>query len=279
MPPSELRLSFRRLVAIVLVQLLALTLHAWLSRSLLANGYGELQAHHIAYLAVPPLLLLLLAPVLLEHRHFLKQLFGLRHLSLRLVLAAAALGVAMRVAWWAQLIARVSFGATTGNGSQGLTGPVLTIACPPLQALSLAILAMVVLVPLVEETIHRGLLQSAFVHLGPVRSIMISALVFSVFHPPSSYFFVLPMGVILGVQFWLTRSLWATILTHASYNGLAQLDWHCLHGQWNPPPESLPQVAPGATALLVLMAMFPLMLVLLRNQRAGAPAAPAAPLT
>ena len=38
------------------------------------------------------------------------------------------------------------------------------------------------------------------------------------------------MGVVLGTQFWNTRTLWTTIVTHATYNGLVQFDWRCLTG-------------------------------------------------
>jgi hypothetical protein len=54
---------------------------AWLSRALSARGHGELEAHYLAYLVVPPILLLVLAPVLLEHRTFLLELFSPRKLT------------------------------------------------------------------------------------------------------------------------------------------------------------------------------------------------------
>jgi hypothetical protein len=75
-----------------------------------------------------------------------------------------------------------------------------------------------------EETVNRGLLQSAFAHKGPLTAILISAVFFTALHPPSSYWFVFLMGLVIGTQFWLTGSLWTTIITHATYNGLAQLD-------------------------------------------------------
>ena len=71
MQTPNLRLSFRQLLVIVLAQLLALTIQAWLSRILVDRGYEQLQAHYLAYLAVPPILLVTLAPILLENRHFL----------------------------------------------------------------------------------------------------------------------------------------------------------------------------------------------------------------
>lgn len=279
MQPPALRIPFRQLLVIVLAQMFALTIQAWLSRILLERGYEQLQAHYLAYLVVPPILLLVLAPILLEHRRFLTRLFSLQRLTLRLALAAVALGIATRLAWWAQLIARVSFGITRNEDSEAVIGPAISFACPPLHALSLGILVMALLIPIIEETIHRGIVQSAFMHKGPAAAIIISTLIFTVFHPPTSYAFVLLMGLVLGAQFWLTGSLWATIITHATYNGLAQLDWRCLHGHWNPPPDSLPLLGPGAIAVGTLGAALTLVFVLLRCQRAGAQAAPATATT
>lgn len=275
MLPPALRLPARYLVAIILAKLMALTAQAWLSRLLRENGYEELQAHYLAYLVVPPILLLMLAPVLLEHRQFLRRLFSPGGLTLRVALAAVALGLTLRIVWWSQLIARVALGITARNDPQTVAGPLLSFACPPLPWLLLGVLVMSIFIPLMEETVDRGLLQSAFVHRGPLPAILISALVFTAFHPPSSYAFVFPMGIIFGIQFWLTGSLWTTVITHATYNGLIQLDWRCLQGQWNPPLASLPQLVPGVTAFLVLVTACLMVVALLRYQQAGAQAAPA----
>jgi len=279
MHPPALRLPAQYLAAIVLAKLMALTAQAWLSRVLLAHGFEEQQAHHLAYLVVPPILLLMLAPVLLQHRKFLQRLFGPGGLTLRLALTAVALGVTLRIVWWSQLIARVALGLTVSGDRQAIAGPVMSFACPPLHWLLLGALVMVIFIPLMEETVDRGLLQSAFVHRGPLPAILISALIFAAFHPPSSYVFVFLMGIVFGIQFWLTGSLWTTVITHASYNGLIQFDWHCLQAQWNPPPATLPQLVPGVTALLVLVVACLIVAALLRYQRAGAQTAPASAAT
>ena len=274
MQPSALRLPFRQLLAIVLVQILALTTHAWFSRALFTGGYAQADAYYVAYLTVPPILLLCLAPVLIEHRRFLQNLLSASKLTVRLAIAAIGLGFATRVAWWAQLLARVSFGMT-GAGEPGtVTDPVFSFTCPPLPSLLLGLAVMALVVPLTEETVHRGLLQSAFVHMGPLPAVLISALVFTVFHPPSSYGFIFLMGLVLGAQLWLTGSLWTTIISHATYNALAQLDWRCQQSHWNPPADTLPLALPGAIALLALAAACLLILGLLRCQRAGAQTAP-----
>lgn len=275
MQPPVFRLSSRQLLAVVVGQLLALTVQAWLSRTLIARGVGALQAHYLAYIAVPPILLVVLAPLLFEHRLFLQRLFSRHALTIRVVLAAGLLGVAMRVAWWSQLVARVSLGVGIASRTEVSGAPVLAWACPPLPQLLVGVLVMVALVPVVEETVHRGLLQSAFVHRGPLPAVLVSTVFFTVFHPPSSHGFVLVTGIVLGAQFWLTGSLWPSMITHATYNGLAQLDWRCLHGRWGPGPEDLPQLVTGAIALIILAVAALTVLLLLRLQRAGARVAPA----
>jgi membrane protease YdiL (CAAX protease family) len=276
MPPPALRISLRHLLVIVLAQTFALFAQAWLSRALPAHGFGELEAHYLAYLVVPPILLVMLAPLLLAHRAFLVQLFRRNALTIRLVLAAVALGVVMRIVWWSQLVARVSLGITENPDAQAITGPLLSWSCPPLPSLTLGLFVMALLVPVMEETLHRGFLQSAFVHKGPVPAILASSLLFALLHPPSSYGFVFLMGAVFGMQFWVTGSLWATMISHATYNGLIQFDWRCLHGQWNPPPESLPLVFAAIFSLVTLLGASLLIVVLLRCQRAGAVPAPAA---
>ena len=275
MQPPALRLSTRQLLLIIFGLTFALMAQAGLSRALQAQGYEQTLAHYLAYLAVPPVLLVMLAPVLFEHRGFLVRLFRRNALTLRLVIAAAALGITLRIVWWAQLIARISFGITVNHEPQAIAGPVFSWDCPPLPSLLLGLFVMAVLVPIMEETVHRGFVLSAFIRTGPLPAILLSAIVFTVFHAPSSYGFVFLLGLVLGIQFWLSGSLWATIISHATYNGLIQFDWRCLQGQWNPPAESLPLVLPGIFALTILLGASLLIVVLLRCQRAGAGTAPA----
>jgi membrane protease YdiL (CAAX protease family) len=274
MQAAALRIPFRHLSLVILAQVFALFTQAWLSQALLAQGYDALDAHYLAYLVVPPILLIMLAPLLLKHRQFLLQRFSPRGVTLRVALAAVALGVTMRIVWWSQLIARISFGIVANDDPQAIAGPAFSWTCPPLPSLMLGLLVMAVLIPMMEETIDRGLLQSALVPRGPLPAILVSALIFTAFHPPSSYTFVFLMGIVFGIQFWLTGSLWTTVITHATYNGIIQFDWRCLQGQWNPTSENLPLLVPGISALLMLFIACPLVVGLLHYQRPGAQNAP-----
>ena len=267
MQPPALRLSIRQLLLIILGLTLALMVQAWLSRALQVQGYEQSLAHYLAYFAVPVVLLVMLAPVLFQHRNFLLRLFRRDALTLRLALAAVALGLLARIAWWAQLVARVSLGITVNNDPQAIAGPIFSWGCPPLPSMALGLFVMAILIPIMEETVHRGFLLSAFAHRGALPAVLISSLIFTVFHPPSSYGFVFMMGILFGIQFWTTGSLWATMIAHATYNGLTQFDWRCLQGQWNPPADSLPLLLPGITALLALVVAMSGIVALLRCQR------------
>ena len=275
MQPPALRSPLRQFVAIVLALVFALVARAWLGRVLLAYGYENPGARYLAYLVVPPILLFVLAPLLVRHGTFLRGLFSPHRLTLRLILAAVALGIATRAVWWSQLVARVALGATA-NGDPGVAaGPVFSWNCPPIPSLALGLFVMAMLVPLVEETLHRGFLLSALAPRGTLSAVLVSAAIFALFHPPSSYGFVFLMGLVLGIQFRVTGSLWPPMITHATYNGLIQFDWRCLQGRWNPPTDSLPLLQPAAGALLAGVAACLLVAVLLQYQRAGAVCAPA----
>jgi membrane protease YdiL (CAAX protease family) len=279
MPPPALRLSIRELILVIAGPAFALIVQAGLSQTLRAQGYEQTLAHDLAYLAVPPILLVMLAPLLSRHRGFLAQRLRRHALSTRRVLAAVALGLLARIAWWAQLVVGISFGIVVNDDPQALAGPVFAWSCPAPPSLLLGLIVMAVLVPIMEETVHRGLLLSAFAHRGALPAILISSMIFTVFHPPSTYGFVFVMGILLGIQFWVTGSLWATMITHATYNGLIQFDWRCLRGQWNPPADSLPLLLPGVAALLTLLLAGLGIVALLLYQKAGARSAPAAATT
>ncbi len=264
-----IRLKPTTFVAITLALVFVLFVRSYLLLELRKHGYDTAYAKDLSYLVVPPLLVLMLFPVLGQHKEFISWLLRRHRLTLRLVVSAIALGVLMRVVWWSQLIARVSFGLTTNHNPDALVGPVFHFACPPPQVIGLGFLVMALLVPVMEEVVHRGLIQSALAHKGRVVAVLLSALVFAVFHTPSSYVFVFVMGIVLGVQFWNTQTLWPSVITHATYNGLIQIDWRCLHASWNPRQDELPLLWPGTVALCLLIISLIAAVSLLSTSDAG----------
>jgi len=90
--------------------------------------------------------------------------------------------------------------------------------------LALAGLEAVVLAPLAEEFLYRGVLLTAFLRAaGPVAALVLSSALFAMVHVPTEPQALLPLfflGMALGYAAYRTRSLVAPIIAHALFNGL-----------------------------------------------------------
>jgi len=240
-------------IAVLIAMVAALFARSWLQVALLQDGYEQLYAADLSWLVVPPVLVVLLLPVLTKDRQFLKQQFRRTDLDLHVVLTAVAIGVLLRMSWWSQLVAGISFGIYQSEDPFAVAGPVFSFACPPPPVLFLGLFVMAVMVPLVEELTHRAYVQTALNRFGPIVAVAGSAVVFTVLHKPGGWEFVFVGGIVFGTQYLLTGSLWSSLITHATVNGLAQLDWRCLNGQWNPHSSVLPLWDTGSIAVTVLL--------------------------
>lgn len=256
------------IVAILIMQTAALFARSFLRIELQERGYDPQFAGDLSYLIVPLILAVLMYPILTQHKAFLLDLFRLQRPGLRLVLAAIGVGTLMRIAWWCQLIVRISFGITSNSDPTAVAGPIFTFGCPPEYVLLLGLLVMAVLIPVIEEIVHRGLIQSSLVHRGQAQAIILSALIFSVFHPLASIPWTFIAGIILGIQFWNSGTLWISMITHATYNGLAQIDWRCSNGTWSPPASDLPLAGLGIASLIGLALSFVGIGLLIRSNKA-----------
>jgi len=258
------------IVAILVFLVAAFIARSFLQLRLQDLGYNTLFAKDLSFLVVPLILALLMYPILKQHWKFLLSLFQREHLTLRLVIAAVAVGILMRIAWWSQLLARVSFGFMPAADPVLIAGPSFSFGCPPAHVILLGIFVMALLVPILEEVIDRGLIQSSFAHRGRTQAVLMSALVFTVFHPPAGLVATYIAGVIMGLQFWNTGTLWFSTITHATYNGLVQLDWRCVTGSWNPPATDLPLYVPGIISLGGLILSLAGIVFLIHRNRVGA---------
>lgn len=270
-PSPSLRTN---LLAILVATTAALVARAWIQVELIARGAAKDHAADLSYLVVPLILVVLLYPVWRRHGRFIIGLFHVGQLSLGHVLEAISIGVLLRLAAWSQLIMGVSFGWYRNSDPSAVVGPTFAFDCPAPTVMLLGAAVMVVLVPLIEETINRGLVQSWLEHYGVGISIIASTLVFTLGHRPSAWHFVFLAGLVFGIQFWQTRTIWCSLISHATVNGLIQVDWRCLHGRWNPPASDIPLWGPG----LVSIATFALAVVsiglLLWRKKAGVRSAP-----
>ena len=81
-------------------------------------------------------------------------------------------------------------------------------------------LLVVVLAPVIEETVFRGWIQRPLERLwGPAPAVIVTAALFALVHAIPEYMPVyFAMGVLFGGIVLVTRSLWGSILLHATYN-------------------------------------------------------------
>jgi membrane protease YdiL (CAAX protease family) len=97
----------------------------------------------------------------------------------------------------------------------------------------LALLSIVVLAPLIEETLFRGLLQT-FIrkHLGPKQAIVITAACFSLFHFSigqgigniSIILSLFLLALFLGFTYEKRGSLFASVILHATFNSVSAIN-------------------------------------------------------
>jgi len=240
-------------VAVLVALTTALFFRAWLQLSLQTYNFERHLATDLSYLVLPPILFLLLVAVILQDRGFLSALLKFNKTSLRLLLVAILIGLLFRVSWWSQLTARISFGLISNTDPNAIEGPVFQYICPPLPIVILGVTVWAILVPFIEEVIHRGYVQTLFHRNGPLVSIVISSVVFTVFHRSSGWQFAFAGGLILGTLYWVSGSLWPSIVTHSVINLTPQFTWRCMSLQWNPSPESLPLLNPGVPAVLTFL--------------------------
>jgi membrane protease YdiL (CAAX protease family) len=150
-------------------------------------------------------------------------------------------------------------------------GPIFWWTCPQTPVIGLSILVMVLLTPLIEEVINRGLFLQALVQRGRAQAIVVSAILFTALHRVDSMPVAFAFGVVAALQMLHYRTLWGCLIAHATFNLVAILDWDCLHGQWTPADTSL-KLGVGASLLAALLLATALLLA--RHGSAGARGAP-----
>ncbi len=262
------------LIAVLVATTAALVARAWIQIQLLDGGSARVFAADVSYLIVPPVLVFLLFPLWHSQKHFLASLFQRRDLTWRIAARAVALGVLIRLLWWWQLIAGGSFGYYISTNPEAIVGPDFSFHLPVPENIILGLVVMAFLVPIIEEVTHRGFVMSALRYRGRIFSILVSALVFMVFHKYSSWPFVFFAGVVFGLQYWATNSLWPSLLTHATVNGLIEIEQHFMSVHWNPRAADLPVWTPGIVSVVLFALSLAALVILLRQMTTEAREAP-----
>ncbi len=89
------------------------------------------------------------------------------------------------------------------------------------EALLLAF-STIVVAPLCEETMFRGYVQRAYERRNPWTGIVVSGVIFALYHLRfQGAFALIPVAFALGFVAWRSDSLFPGILLHAAYNGIA----------------------------------------------------------
>lgn len=126
-----------------------------------------------------------------------------------------------------------------------------------------SIFALVIMAPLTEELLLRGVVLQGFLrHYRPALAIFYSALLFGLMHlNPWQFFTALPLGMMFGWMTLRTRSLYPALLSHAVANGLPLVVVHSgLYVPWLAPqgsPMGPPVFAPwwfDTLAVIVMVA-------------------------
>ena len=239
--------------AIIIMLVCAYAARAALEIKLGERGIETSYAADLSLLVVPLILGVLMFPILRSNWQPLMRLVSPQGINLRMVIIAFAIGLLARIISWSELVFTVSTGLVSNSDPATIVGPVFSWNCPPLQVFLLGLVVWIVITPMIEEVVHRGLIQSSLMHRGRWTAILVSALIFAAFHPPYSIPFVFLFGIVFGVQFANSQTLWTAIITHATYDGLIQFDWRCLRGTWNPRIEDTPMILTAAISAATLL--------------------------
>jgi len=92
----------------------------------------------------------------------------------------------------------------------------------------LSVFLLVVIAPLAEEIVFRGIILKSFLRkYSPGRAIALSSIAFSLAHmDPMQIVSALGFGILLGWLYFETENLWLCILVHSSHNFLNYLVYH-----------------------------------------------------
>ncbi len=150
--------------------------------------------------------------------------FGFRRAERKWLLAAAGLGlVAFGLSF---LIEGVYFHFIDEPNTQG---DFQAAAKGGILSLSILMMAGALLTPFGEEVVFRGVVANALNRYGVGAGVLGSALIFAAVHGPSVIFWLAFMvGIMAGILFRKTESLWPCLILHTVYNGLHLLYYSTL---------------------------------------------------
>jgi membrane protease YdiL (CAAX protease family) len=234
--PPGIRISVPAIVLfVVAAHLVRAALEMWLRN----GGSGPGVAKDLSYLAVPPLLLLLMLPYLRLCKEHLRTLLRRSALTLKLVVISICVGVAMRATYWAVITALVALQVIHNDAASAIGGPIFELLRPATFLVILSVSVTAVLIPATEEIINRAFILHALLNRGALFAVILSAAIFAGMHSPQTYIMSFLGGIVLGVQALKFRTLWAPLVTHATFNTIVIIEQKFLLFVWNPANPNL----------------------------------------
>ncbi len=101
-------------------------------------------------------------------------------------------------------------------------------ACSTGSSLWIGLLVMVLMTPVVEEIINRGLFLCALLRQNRMIAVFVSAALFAVFHVLENMVFAFMFGIVSAILVLQSGSLWGAIVAHSFYNVLDVIDGECV---------------------------------------------------
>jgi uncharacterized protein len=150
--------------------------------------------------------------------------FGFRTAGAKWLLAGATLGVAAFglsfIIEWVYFLFVTEANTQADFQAAARAGP---------WSLFLLLITGAVLTPLGEEVLFRGVIANVLNRYGAWSGVVASAAIFAVIHGPSVILLdAFMVGILTGILFRKTRSLWPCFLLHLVYNGLHLLYYSTL---------------------------------------------------
>jgi membrane protease YdiL (CAAX protease family) len=254
------------IIVILLFETCALFARSFALLRLEDGGMSHQFAKDLSWLLVPVILGILMLPILRQNWHKLKMQFQLPRVTLRLVLVSVALGITLRLVRWGGIVTNASFQIFTLPSRESLVGPVFGFSCPAPSTLALLVLVSVIMTPLLEETINRGFILQSLLHRGRWTALVGSAILFGIFHRPQSIGPAIIIGVFFAIQFLNSKSLWASVISHGTYNALVIIDWHCIQTSWNPASVTSATKAVGMLSFVLMLVSLALAIILIQKR-------------
>ena len=240
-------------------------------------GFSAATAKHLSALAGFVILGVLASPLLLNKRSAVRTQFRQPSSWSRLILASVALGF---VAWIGQMLSLLAVTPLKWPDTSLLTAPTTPIyafSCQNKAIFWLAIPVMAVATPIVEETIHRGIILRSLLPTGRAKAILLSAALFAILHKPAAIPYAFVFGALLSLQMIFYGNLWAVIITHAVTNLLVVISATCIDGYWRPGLITWEALSPATLIIVSLIACLVAAWVLVTRIAVGADSVRSAP--